>query len=396
MSDLEIRLTNELDRPLRNALVVGVIALALCAVGFFIDRAAFFRAYLIAYVFVLGIPLGCLAIVMIHHLVGGTWGFAIQRSLEAAIATFPIMVLLFLPLLFGLPELFPWARPEAAQDPVLAQKALYLNIPGFIIRAAVYFAVWCALGFFLGRWSTEQDLQTDAAPVRRMQTLSGPGLVLYGLTVTFSAIDWLMSIEPHWYSTIFGMIFMVSHGLVALAFVTGAAYFLGRREPLSRIIAPWVFQDLGNLMLAFIMLWAYLSFSQFLLIWVENLQHEIPWYLHRMSGGWAVIAIGLIVLQFSLPFILLLSRVVKRTPATLCVVVGMVALMHLIEIYWFVTPTFHPDGFYLHWTTVLAPIGVGGVWLAAFLHRLKERPLLPFGDPRFVAIVEEHELVPHG
>jgi len=396
MSDLEIRVTNEFDRPLRNALVVGVIALALCAVGFFIDRAAFFRAYLIAYVFVLGIPLGCLAIVMIHHLVGGTWGFAIQRSLEAAIATFPIMVLLFLPLLFGLPELFPWARPEAAQDPVLAQKALYLNIPGFIIRAAVYFAVWCALGFFLGRWSTEQDLQTDAAPVRRMQTLSGPGLVVYGLTVTFSAIDWLMSIEPHWYSTIFGMIFMVSHGLVALAFVTGAAYFLGRREPLSRIIAPWVFQDLGNLMLAFIMLWAYLSFSQFLLIWVENLQHEIPWYLHRMSGGWAVIAIGLIVLQFSLPFILLLSRVVKRTPATLCVVVGMVALMHLIEIYWFVTPTFHPDGFYLHWTTVLAPIGVGGVWLAAFLHRLKERPLLPFGDPRFVAIVEEHELVPHG
>lgn len=396
MSDLEIRLTHELDRPLRNALIVGVVALALCAVGVFVDRAAFFRAYLIAYVFVLGIPLGCLGIVMIHHLVGGTWGFAIQRSLEAAIATFPVMVVLFLPLLFGLPDLFLWARPEAAHDPVLAQKALYLNVPGFIIRAAVYFAVWCVLGFFLGRWSTEQDHQTDAAPVRRMQTLSGPGLVLYGLTVTFSAIDWLMSIEPHWYSTIFGMIFMVSHGLVALAFVTGAAYLLSRREPLTHIIAPWVFQDLGNLMLAFIMLWAYLSFSQFLLIWVENLQHEIPWYLHRMSGGWAVIAIALIVLQFSLPFLLLLSRGVKRNPARLCVVVGIVALMHLIELFWFVTPTFHPNGFYLHWTTVLAPIGVGGVWLAAFLHRLKDRPLLPFGDPRFVAIVEEHELVPNG
>ena len=396
MSDLEIRLTHELDRPLRNALIVGVGALALCAVGVFVDRAAFFRAYLIAYVFVLGIPLGCLGIVMIHHLVGGTWGFAIQRSLEAAIATFPVMVVLFLPLLFGLPDLFLWARPEAAHDPVLAQKALYLNVPGFIIRAAVYFAVWCVLGFFLGRWSTEQDHQTDAAPVRRMQTLSGPGLVLYGLTVTFSAIDWLMSIEPHWYSTIFGMIFMVSHGLVALAFVTGAAYLLSRREPLTHIIAPWVFQDLGNLMLAFIMLWAYLSFSQFLLIWVENLQHEIPWYLHRMSGGWAVIAIALIVLQFSLPFLLLLSRGVKRNPARLCVVVGIVALMHLIELFWFVTPTFHPNGFYLHWTTVLAPIGVGGVWLAAFLHRLKDRPLLPFGDPRFVAIVEEHELVPNG
>ncbi len=396
MSDLQITLTSELDRPLRGALAVGAIALALCALGFFFDRAEFFRAYLTAYVFVLGIPLGCLGLVMIHHLVGGTWGFAIQRSLEAASATFPLMALLFVPLLFDLPDLFLWARPEAARDPLLLAKAAYLNVPGFIIRAAVYFAVWCALGFFLGRWSAEQDRGSSGAPVRRMQTLSGPGLVLYGLTVTFSAIDWLMSLEPRWYSTIFGMIFMVSHGLVALAFVTGAAYFLGRREPLSRVIAPWVFQDLGNLLLAFVMLWAYLSFSQFLLIWVENLQHEIPWYLHRMSGGWAAIGIALIAVQFALPFVLLLSRAIKRNPASLAAVAAVLALMHWIELVWFVAPSFHPGAFYLHWTAVLAPIGLGGVWLAAFLYRLRNRPLLPFGDPRFLAIVEEHELVPNG
>jgi hypothetical protein len=230
----------------------------------------------------------------------------------------------------------------------------------------------------------------------RLQTLSGPGLVLYGLTVTFSAIDWLMSIEPRWYSTIFGMIFMVSHGLIGLAFAISVSYFLARREPLSRVIAPWVLNDLGNLLLAFVMLWAYLSFSQFLLVWVENLQHEIPWYLHRMNGGWGVIAVALIALQFALPFVLLLSRAVKRKTATLGAVALGIALMHLIELFWFVVPTFHPEGIALHWTIFLAPIGIGGIWFTAFLSELKKRPLLPFRDPRFIAIVEEQGLTHHG
>jgi len=397
MNELETKFTTELQPLRRRALAVGALALGLCLIGIFTDHGQFFRSYLIAYMFWLGIPLGCLGIVMIHHLVGGTWGFVIQRSLESATRTFPIMFVLFLPLLFGLPDLFIWAHPQAvAQDPVLLQKAAYLNIPAFIIRAAVYFAVWIALGVFLSRWSAEQDRSADPALTQRLQILSGPGLVLYGLTVTFSAIDWLMSLEPHWYSTIFGMLFMVSHGLIGLAFVIGVAYFLSQREPLSRIIAPWVLHDLGNLLLAFVMLWAYMSFAQFLIIWVENLQHEIPWYLHRINGGWGVIAVALIVLQFALPFILLLSRVVKRKAGTLCAVAVAIALMHQIELFWFVAPTFHPDGFSLHWTTLLAPLGVGGLWFAAFLGQLRDRPLLPFRDPRFIAIVEEQGWVPHG
>jgi hypothetical protein len=397
MNGLDAKLTDELEPVLKRAFLVGLAALLLCFAGGFFDRRPFFHAYLTAYIFWLGVPLGSLGILMIHHLVGGTWGFVIQRSLEAAIRTFPLMALLFVPLLFGLPDLFAWARPEAvASDPILQQKVLYLNIPAFIARAALYFAVWIVVGYFMTRWSQEQDRSDNPSLIERLQTLSGPGLVLYGLTVTFSGIDWLMSLEPRWYSTIFGMIFMVSHGLVALTFVIAATYFLSHREPLRDVVAPWVFQDLGNLLLAFVMLWAYLSFSQFLLIWVENLRHEIPWYLHRMNGGWGAIAIGLIALQFALPFVLLLSRAVKRKAATLCAVALGVALMHQLEIFWFVAPTFHPDGFAFHWTTLLAPIGIGGVWLAAFLSGLKGRPLLPFRDPRLISIIEEHRLAQNG
>jgi hypothetical protein len=382
-----------LEPMMKRSFGIGVVALALCLIGAYFDRSQFFRSYLIAYVFWLGIPLGCFGILMIHHLVGGTWGFVIQRPLEAAIRTFPIMALLFLSIFFGLPDLYVWARPEAvAHDKILLQKSAYLNATSFTARAVLYFAIWIVVGALLTKWSREQDRTADASLVGRLQSLSGPGLVLYGLTVTFSAIDWLMSLEPLWYSTIYGMIFMVSHGLVAFAFVIGAAYFLSGRKELSQIMAPWVFQDLGNLLLAFAMLWAYTSFSQFLLIWVENLDKEIPWYLHRTAGGWGGIAVSLIVLQFALPFLLLLSRAVKRKAATLCGVAALVGMMHWVELVWFVAPTFHPQGFSIHWTTIAAPVAIGGIWFAAFLWQLEGRSLLPFRDPRFVAIVEEKGL----
>jgi hypothetical protein len=382
----------------RRALVTGGVALALCLVGAFLDPPQFFRSYLTAYVFWLGVPLGCLGLLMVHHLVGGTWGFVIQRPLESALRTFPVMALLFVPLFFGLADLYVWARPEVVrEDALLQQKAVYLNVPFFIARAVLYFAVWITVAQRLTRWSGEQDqIRADRTLVERLQTLSAPGLVLYGLTVTFSSIDWVMSVEPKWYSSIYGMIFMVSHGLTGLAFVIGAVYFLSRREPLAKVSLPWVLQDLGNLLLALVMLWAYTSFSQFLIIWIENLRHEIPWYLHRLAGGWGVIAVLLVVLQFALPFLLLLSRSVKRKTGALFVVAVLIAAMHLMEMWWFIAPTFHPEGFALHWTTVLAPLGIGGLWLGAFLGQLRRRPLLPVGDPRFMAIVDEHGLAKNG
>ncbi len=381
----------------QRSLALGVIAFALCAIVGYFNRHQFFPSYLMAYVFWLGIPLGGFGILMIHHLVGGTWGFVIQRPLESAIRTFPVMALLFLPLFLGLPDLYSWARPDAvARDLVLQGKSVYLNVPFFAARGVLYFAIWIAVSHFLTKWSQAQERSADGALIQRLKNLSGPGLVLYGLTVTFSGIDWVMSLEPQWYSTIYGMIFMVGHGLVALGFVIAVVVYLSDEQPLSRVTPSWVFQDLGNVMLALVMLWAYTSFSQFLLVWVENLNKEIPWYLHRMAAGWGGIAVALIVLEFALPFLLLLSRAVKYKGTALCGVALLLVLMHLIETFWFVVPAFHPAGLTVHWTDVLAIIGIGGLWFSAFLYQLKRIPLLPLNDPRFIALIAEHGLAKNG
>ena len=384
------------DRPMRwdlmqkRSLAVGLIAAVLCAGGALIFPPVFFRAYLSAYIFWIGIPVGALALLMLHHLVGGRWGFMIQRVLEAAIQTLPLMALLFIPLLFGLADLYPWAQTEVvAADPLLQQKAAYLNIPFVIARAVAYFAVWIVLGRLLVTWSLQQDRSADDTLTLRLQRLSGPGLVLYGLTVSFAVIDWIMSLEPKWYSTIFGMIFMVSFGLAAMALAILATRFLESEKPLAQVVSPDRWHDLGNLLLALVMFWAYLNFSQFLLIWSENLAEEIPWYLHRIGGGWEWIAVALILFQFALPFILLLSRNTKRDSRTLAAVAAAILFMHWLDILWMVVPSFYPARFHFHWLDIAAPVAIGGLWLAAFIGYLKARSLLPLHDPRFTELLEQ-------
>ena len=384
------------DRPMRwdlmqkRSLAVGLIAAVLCAGGALIFPPVFFRAYLSAYIFWIGIPVGALALLMLHHLVGGRWGFMIQRVLEAAIQTLPLMALLFIPLLFGLADLYPWAQTEVvAADPLLQQKAAYLNIPFFIARAVAYFAVWIVLGRLLVTWSLQQDRSADDTLTLRLQRLSGPGLVLYGLTVSFAVIDWIMSLEPKWYSTIFGMIFMVSFGLAAMALAILATRFLESEKPLAQVVSPDRWHDLGNLLLALVMFWAYLNFSQFLLIWSENLAEEIPWYLHRIGGGWEWVAVALILFQFALPFILLLSRNAKRDSRTLAAVAAAILFMHWLDILWMVVPSFYPARFHFHWLDIAAPVAIGGLWLAAFIGYLKARSLLPLHDPRFTELLEQ-------
>jgi hypothetical protein len=388
------------DRPMRwdlmqkRSLAVGLIAAVLCAGGALIFPPAFFRAYLSAYIFWIGIPVGALALLMLHHLVGGRWGFMIQRVLEAAIQTLPLMALLFIPLLFGLADLYPWAQTEVvAADPLLQQKAAYLNIPFFIARAVAYFAVWIVLGRLLVTWSLQQDRSADDTLTLRLQRLSGPGLVLYGLTVSFAVIDWIMSLEPKWYSTIFGMIFMVSFGLAAMALAILATRFLETEKPLAQVVSPDRRHDLGNLLLALVMFWAYLNFSQFLLIWSENLAEEIPWYLHRIGGGWEWVAVALILFQFALPFILLLSRNTKRDSRTLAAVAAAILFMHWLDILWMVVPSFYPARFHFHWLDIAAPVAIGGLWLAAFIGYLKARSLLPLHDPRFTELLEQAQEV---
>ncbi|HEY7545788.1 MAG TPA: hypothetical protein VID27_12930, partial [Blastocatellia bacterium] len=312
MSEITSTAPPELDRFRQRALIVGAVALAVCVVGAVFDRQQFFRSYLLAFIFWIGIALGCLAILMVQHLSGGAWGLVIRRVLEGATRTFPLLLLLFIPLLFGITSLYEWARPEAHNIPLLQHKAPYLNVTFFIARAAFYFAVWLVVSFFLNRWSAEQDRTGEEGITRRMQNMSGPGLVLYGLTVTFASIDWVMSLEPEWFSTIFGMLFMAGQAISAMSFVIAVVVLLANTEPMSDVIAPRHLHDLGKLLLAFIMIWAYFSFSQFLIIYSGNLPEEVTWYVHRLHGPWRYIGLGLVIFHFALPFLLLLSRDLKR------------------------------------------------------------------------------------
>jgi hypothetical protein len=243
----------------------------------------------------------------------------------------------------------------------------------------------------LNRWSAEQDRTREEGITRRMQNMSGPGLVLYGLTVTFASIDWVMSLEPEWFSTIFGMLFMAGQAISAMSFVIAVVVLLASIKPMSDYVAPRHLHDLGKLLLAFIMIWAYFSFSQFLIIYAGNLPEEITWYVHRLRGPWRYIGLGLVIFHFALPFLLLLSRDLKRNGRRLATLAVVVLVMRLVDLYWLVAPDFREGGFHLHWMDVALPLGVGGVWLWFFAWQLKSRPLLPVGDPALEEAVSASE-----
>jgi hypothetical protein len=371
---------------------VGVVALAICVAGGLTNPSQFFQSYLEGYLFWIGLSLGCLGILMLYYLVGGSWGVPVLRLLEAGARTLPLMALLFLPFAVGMRSLYPWARPEElASNRLIQEKQIYLNLPGFWIRTAVYFAIWLTLAWLLNRWSLAQDRRADLALAVREKTLSAPGLILYGLAVTFAAVDWTMSLEPEWYSTIFGMLFMAAQGLQGLAFVIIVAALLARLGPLAEVASTARFHDLGNLTLAFLMLWMYMAFSQFLIIWAENLNEEIPYFLHRLAGGWDVVALAIVGLQFALPFFLLLFRATKRSPRMLPAIAGLILGMYFVNVFWLVAPTFHPSGFSVHWLDLMAPIGIGGVWTGLFVHNLHGRALVPLHDPRITAGLQHAE-----
>jgi hypothetical protein len=371
-----------LERFQRPALFVGVAALAACAVGGFFAPAQFFHSYLFAFLFWAGIALGCMAVTMLHHVTGGAWGLPIRRPLESGTRTLPLMALLFLPIVAGARKLYEWADPVAvARDAALQHKSLYLNVPFFFGRAVLYFGAWLAFAYFLNRWSLQQDATGGRTINRRLQLLSSAGLVVYGLTVTFASIDWAMSLEPHWFSTMYGVLFIAGQGLSAFAFIVVVLVLLAERAPLSGYVAARHYHDLGKLMLAFVMFWAYVSFSQYLIIWAGNLPEEIPWYLRRLQGGWGWIAVAILLFHFVLPFLMLLPASANRNPRVLATVAGLVVFMQLVEIFWLTQPPFAGGHFRLHWMDLLAPIGVGGLWLAVFSWQLGKRPLLPLNDP---------------
>lgn len=374
-----------MERVQRQALTAGIAGLIGCAIGAFLSPPQFFYSYLTAFVFWTGIALGCLAIVMLHHLSGGAWGMIIRRLLESGARTLPLLAVLFVPVAFGLTHLYEWARPAAVQsDALLQAKQPYLNVPFFLARAAIYFAAWVLVSYLLNKWSGEQDRAGAVAPegtLRRFRVLSAPGLMVYGLTVTFASIDWVMSLDARWFSTIFGVLFMGGQAVSALAFVIAVLVLLARVPPLADVLRPGHLHDLGKLLLAFVMLWTYFAFSQWLIIWSGNLPEEVPWYLRRLQGGWEWVGLLLILGHFVLPFLLLLSRDAKRHARTLAAIAIGVVAMRFVDLFWMIAPERHPSGFMVHPLDIAALVGVGGLWVAYFVRQLGTRALLPVNDP---------------
>jgi hypothetical protein len=383
-----IRPVQEIGRARSRSLLLGVVGLVFCAIGLAVKGQSFWQSYLIAFYFWNGLTLGSMAVLMVHHLSGGGWGMVARRIWEAATRTLPLNAVLFLPIWMARTTLYPWMRPGATADPIIASKTLYLNVPFFTLRAVAYFLIWGTIIYFLNKWSREQDENPPMLPGpqdRRFRLLSGPCLVVYVLTITFMSVDWVMSLDPHWYSTIYGIITLGGQGLSALAFTILVLSFLAKFPPMSEVLGAEQIHDLAKLMFAFVMVWAYFQVSQLIIVWSGNLPEEIPFYLERLQGIWAPISIVVLLCEFVLPFLLLLSRGLKRNPQRVKWVALLLFVARAIDVTWMIAPApdFHRTGSSLSWVDFAVLVGMGGLWLTYFWSNLAGRALVPAKDPYF-------------
>jgi len=369
----------------QRSLVIGVVFGVIAVVLAFIHPDEFYRAYLLGFMCWLGIALGSMAIVMIRHLTGGGWGTVIRRILGAAMRTLPLLAVLFIPVIFGIRRLYIWAQPLSnIEDKHLRQHLeqitqSYLTVTGFIIRAVLYFAIWNLLSLLLSKWSKQTDRPDTPDNTQRFKAVSGPGLILYAFTIAFASIDWLMSLDPSWISTIFGLIILIGEMLSAMCFAVLVERILFNYKPMSEMLRPDFVHDHGKWMLTFIMVWAYFSFSQWLIIWAGNLPSEITFYLKRLSGGWGWVGLILVLFHFAIPFAMLLSRSFKRDIRKLVWLAVWLMLMRYLDLFWIVEPNFS-NTFVLTFADIVVPIAIGGIWLWYFFRNLSSLPLLPAYD----------------
>jgi hypothetical protein len=369
--------------------VIGLLGLIAMIYGASASPAQFFRSYLWAYILFVGISAGCLAWLMVQYLTGGAWGVVIRRPAEAAVRTMPLLALLFIPIAFGIPGLYSWSHPDVvAADAILKHKQPFLNVPFFLARAAIYLVGWSFLGWLLNRWSAREDREGTTTPRRKMSRLSAPGLIFWGFAVTFMSIDWVMSLDPHWFSTMFGLLFIAGQGLSSMAFLITVLVMLSYLRPMSEVLTHRHLHDIGKLLLANVMVWAYFSFSQFLIIWAGNLPDEIPWYMERLKGGWQYVGLVLVLGHFALPFALLLPRDLKRNFKLLAAIAVFILCMRVVDIYWLVAPDAAKGPLAVSWMDFATLLGLGGIWLTWFLVQLERRPLMPLND---IALAEALE-----
>jgi hypothetical protein len=378
-------LAETLKKYQQIATFVGLVFLVLLVSGYFVaGPEQFLRSYLVGLYFWFGMGMGCLVLLMIHFVSGGAWGVMIRRPLEAGTRTLYVMWLLFLPLLIFAPKLYFWADPAHAADKIVQAKNLYLNVPFLWIRWLIYGVVWLGLTTLLNKWSRLEDETKSWKYSSALEKLSGPGIVAYFFTITFASVDYLMSLDVTWASTIYGFLVAAGQGLSAMCLVVAVLILLGKYAPMDHAITSRHLHDLGKLMLALVMMWAYLSFSQYLIIYSGNLPQEITWYVRRLNGGWQWVGLALLLFHFALPFALLLSQTLKKNPRTFSAIAIFIICIRIVDVFWLVEPNFvdvnHPV-FTVSWLDFVAPIGFGGLWLAMFFRTLPTRPLLPLGTP---------------
>jgi len=384
-TNLDLTAPEVVKKISQRSLVIGGVFAVISVILAFVRPGEFYRAYLLGFMCWLGVALGSMAILMIRHLTGGGWGTVIRRILGAAMRTLPLLFVLFIPIFFGIHRLYIWAQPLGNIEDKHLREHLeqitqtYLTVNGFIIRAVFYFAVWNVLSFLLSKWSKETDRPNAPDNSGRFKAVSGPGLILYGFTISFAAIDWVMSLDPSWISTIFGLIILIGEVLSAMCFAVVVERILFDYKPMSEMLKPDFVHDHGKWMLAFIMVWAYFNFSQWLIIWAGNLPAEITFYLRRLNGGWGYIGLILVLFHFAIPFATLLSRPFKRDIRKLVWVAVLLLFMGWLDLLWIIEPTFSKT-LAITVADIVVPIAIGGIWLWYFFRNLASLPLLPAYD----------------
>jgi hypothetical protein len=374
--------------------VVGGVGLLLCVAGFFANRAEFFQSYLFAFQYWGGFALGGLGVLLLNNVVGGKWGVTIRRLLEAKARTLPVVFVLFLPILLGIPYLYPWANDAVLHaNKVVQHKAAYLNTPFFIVRVFIYFALWIFIAMRVQKMTDRQDETGDPTLVVRLRQFSAPALLAFAVTGTFAFIDWVLSSDPEFYSTVFGGLLLIGDVLQTFALSIIVLILTSQGDRFGERIGPKILHDLGNLMFAFTIFWTYLSASQLIIVWPADLPQEIGYYLLRTRGFWRYITWVIGFSMFAIPFLALLSQQRKRNPKRLIRVAFWILFARALDVFWVVEPTFRNKGFALYWTDIAAFCGVGGIWLFVYFGQLRRRPLLPLRDPRLPEPEPVRELV---
>ncbi len=389
----EITLGSKAAGVERIAGIIGVAGLFLCAAGYFTDPLKFFQSYLFAFLYWAGFAMGGLGILLLNNVVGGKWGVTIRRYLEACARTMPLIAIFFLGVLLGVKYIYAWATPaNVAANAFLKHKEAYLNIPGFILRAVVCFALYLFFVWRLNKWTDEQDRTGDPGIREKMRKFSAPALLTFVLAITVSYIDWLLSADTQFYSTVFGGMVLIANVQQTFALAILALILTSSEDRFdSRVNAP-ILHDLGKLLFAFTIFWTYLSASQLIIIWPANLPQELTWYLDRTHGFWKALATFVALTMFAIPFLALLSQARKKDPRRLRRVAVWVLVVNAIYMFWLVEPTFRSSsastplhtspGFSIFWTDFAAFFGIGGIWVYYFIGQLRRRPLLPLKDPR--------------